>query len=415
MSRCPVSIAIVLPAWQVARWLPETLAALEGQTFRGWVCHAVDDGSCDGTGELLDAAVRRDGRYWVVHQRNAGVSVARNRALAAIGAARDKAFSREGRQGPADDSVTCVTESRRLRGAHHDEPAGEFTTSETSSLRTQGEFTRKACGARGERARYIAFLDGDDVPLPGWFEAFAEIAAESGAQIIRQGYLPWDGAEPRPSVPDGHPTWAWLKRPGEAWERRSAAGMDVFTHCMSLWLNVFDVCLLASLRCPEGVRVGEDMAAVFGALCRAESVAVGGERGFLYRQRADSVTHGGRFRGEPGEMVSVLTALAMACEETDGGAWFEWGFARLAAAALWPVLVVPGGGASRAERVALRRQLREFFATGLGRRMPPPRWHYWPACLLVRWFGILWPLRVTRLGGSLRCWVMCFCAGKRDV
>lgn len=79
-----VRLGVVLPAYRVAGPLRELLASLSAQRFTAWRCVAVDDGSQDATGTVLDEAVRADGRIAVVHQRNAGVSQARNRALARL-------------------------------------------------------------------------------------------------------------------------------------------------------------------------------------------------------------------------------------------------------------------------------------------------------------------------------------------
>lgn len=81
MSTKSPTIDIILPAYNACRWLPETLASLETQTAPGWRCIAVNDGSTDGSADCLDEATRRDARYRVIHQRNAGVSATRNRAL----------------------------------------------------------------------------------------------------------------------------------------------------------------------------------------------------------------------------------------------------------------------------------------------------------------------------------------------
>lgn len=81
MSHKSPTIDIILPVYNACRWLPETLASLETQTAPGWRCLAVDDGSTDGSSAHLDEAARRDRRYRVIHQRNAGVSATRNRAL----------------------------------------------------------------------------------------------------------------------------------------------------------------------------------------------------------------------------------------------------------------------------------------------------------------------------------------------
>lgn len=72
---------LILPAYRAARWLPDLLASLRAQTFTAWTCLAVDDGSPDESGRLLDEAVRADARFRILHTRNGGVSRARNRAL----------------------------------------------------------------------------------------------------------------------------------------------------------------------------------------------------------------------------------------------------------------------------------------------------------------------------------------------
>jgi len=51
------------------------------QAVRDWTAVCVDDGSTDGSGEILDGYAARDARITVIHQANGGVSAARNAGL----------------------------------------------------------------------------------------------------------------------------------------------------------------------------------------------------------------------------------------------------------------------------------------------------------------------------------------------
>lgn len=62
-------------------YLRECLDSVLAQTFTDWEAICVDDGSTDGSGEILDEYAARDARIRVIHQKNAGVSAARNVAL----------------------------------------------------------------------------------------------------------------------------------------------------------------------------------------------------------------------------------------------------------------------------------------------------------------------------------------------
>ena len=73
--------SICVPLYNLAPYLGDCLESISGQPYPDWECLCVDDGSRDATGELLDAHARKEARIRVVHQRNAGVSFARNRAL----------------------------------------------------------------------------------------------------------------------------------------------------------------------------------------------------------------------------------------------------------------------------------------------------------------------------------------------
>ena len=67
MSDMPL-ISVIVPVYGVAAYLPACLDSLFAQTHTGLEIIAVDDGSPDRSGEILDAYAARDGRLRVIHQ-----------------------------------------------------------------------------------------------------------------------------------------------------------------------------------------------------------------------------------------------------------------------------------------------------------------------------------------------------------
>lgn len=78
-----MNLSIIIPVYNVAAWLPETIDSVLAQTYRDFELILVDDGATDGSGEICDQYVARDNRVRVIHQKNAGVSAARNAGVAA--------------------------------------------------------------------------------------------------------------------------------------------------------------------------------------------------------------------------------------------------------------------------------------------------------------------------------------------
>lgn len=76
-----MKFSIIIPVYNVAPYLHECLNSVLAQTCPDWETVCVDDGSTDGSGEILDEYAARDRRVSVVHQQNRGVSVARNVAI----------------------------------------------------------------------------------------------------------------------------------------------------------------------------------------------------------------------------------------------------------------------------------------------------------------------------------------------
>ncbi|GHD66841.1 hypothetical protein GCM10007350_29660 [Jeongeupia chitinilytica] len=84
-------MTVVLPCYNAAALLAETLASLSAQTLADFECIAIDDGSTDATRAVLDAHAAQDPRFVVVSRGNRGLIATLNEA---IGLARGQWIAR---------------------------------------------------------------------------------------------------------------------------------------------------------------------------------------------------------------------------------------------------------------------------------------------------------------------------------
>lgn len=75
-------ISVVVPFFNLASTLPDTLASLDAQSFKDFETIIVDDGSTEGDSRELLRKLERDPRIRLVRQPNGGLSSARNAGLA---------------------------------------------------------------------------------------------------------------------------------------------------------------------------------------------------------------------------------------------------------------------------------------------------------------------------------------------
>ena len=74
-------ISVIIPVFNGAAFLRETLESILEQSFEDWEIWLVDDGSTDDTGKIMEEYTALDDRIHCLHQRNQGVGAARNRGL----------------------------------------------------------------------------------------------------------------------------------------------------------------------------------------------------------------------------------------------------------------------------------------------------------------------------------------------
>lgn len=77
---CP-AISVILPVYNAQEYLPECIESILSQTLDNIEVICVNDGSTDGSADLLRGYAARDGRIRCFTQDNVGAARARNRAL----------------------------------------------------------------------------------------------------------------------------------------------------------------------------------------------------------------------------------------------------------------------------------------------------------------------------------------------
>jgi glycosyltransferase involved in cell wall biosynthesis len=113
-------ISIMIPTYNRIQYVTRAIEAIQRQAFTEWELIVVDDGSTDGTAEVLPAIVAEDARIQYVRQMNAGVSVARNTGMAAMHPDSRYIMFHDDDDWLTDDALECLS---TLAGAFPDAPA----------------------------------------------------------------------------------------------------------------------------------------------------------------------------------------------------------------------------------------------------------------------------------------------------
>ena len=76
-----IKISIIIPVYNVEKYLQECLDSILNQTFGDYEIICVDDGSTDSSNNILEEYKKKDPRFIVVHQDNQGAAAARNKGI----------------------------------------------------------------------------------------------------------------------------------------------------------------------------------------------------------------------------------------------------------------------------------------------------------------------------------------------
>lgn len=76
-----IKVSVIVPVYKAEVYLERCVDSLLAQTFKDFEILLIDDGSPDRSGEICDEYARKDDRVRVIHQKNSGVSMARQKGL----------------------------------------------------------------------------------------------------------------------------------------------------------------------------------------------------------------------------------------------------------------------------------------------------------------------------------------------
>jgi glycosyltransferase involved in cell wall biosynthesis len=76
-----VLISVIVPVYNVEKYLKRCIDSIINQTYKNLEIILIDDGSSDSSGEICDEYAILDLRIHVIHQKNKGLSAARNAGI----------------------------------------------------------------------------------------------------------------------------------------------------------------------------------------------------------------------------------------------------------------------------------------------------------------------------------------------
>ena len=78
-------LSVIVPVYNTEKYLRECIDSILAQTFGDFELLLVDDGSTDSSGAICEEYAQMDERIRVIHQKNAGATVARRNGVSHAG------------------------------------------------------------------------------------------------------------------------------------------------------------------------------------------------------------------------------------------------------------------------------------------------------------------------------------------
>ncbi len=187
LARQRPAFSVVIPCWNAAATLDETLASVTRQSFEDFEIIVVDDGSTDETGKIIDRWMGADRRVRFVSQSKGGPSRARNHAVFEMARGRYIAFL------DADD-VWETDKLRRSAAALDADPDLAAVYGRTAFFRDDVRAARTVSQAPGHPLTPDDLLRGNAVCTMSNLVVRAEAFKESGGfdpSIVHSEDLEW--------------------------------------------------------------------------------------------------------------------------------------------------------------------------------------------------------------------------------
>ena len=74
-------VSVIVPVYNNEKYVETCIRSICQQTYQNLEILVINDGSTDGSRQILERMAEKDKRIRLIHQENAGVSAARNKGI----------------------------------------------------------------------------------------------------------------------------------------------------------------------------------------------------------------------------------------------------------------------------------------------------------------------------------------------
>lgn len=226
-------ISIIAPVYNVEKYLQRCIDSIINQDYKNIEIIIVDDGSTDGSSDVIKLNAKNDSRIKVIHQENQGVSSARNAGLDV--AAGDYIMFVD-----ADDTIDAEACKECVDALEGNEDIVYFSTRRVNELGEGSVIEGSADGTieklRSNKQVIEYYLGGDNLRIIACVlkrSRLGDLRFDTSMRIHEDAVFAFQfltGAES--AVVINKPMYSYISRPGSAMKSfRSSDIADVRRHC----------------------------------------------------------------------------------------------------------------------------------------------------------------------------------------